>query len=175
MNTLEAQHVVRELLVEADALSRVLYAEHEEVLAWRLAALRATLQRIDRRLGSSHPGASLSGELDVAYQRIVDLAATTRSEKLRHLVTSAARLHEQPHPGRAPAEREPAATPPWRSGTPRDVARRAGVELAATAVSVSALAVPALTPRLRRSALVWGIVAGALLISALWSAHRWRS
>jgi hypothetical protein len=171
MNTLETQHVVRELLVEADSLSRRLYEADDVVIAWRLAALRTTLQRIDRRLGSGYPGPGLTGELDVAYQRIVDIAATAGSDRLAHLMTNATRLRDQTHPSVPPTARPP--TPPPEA--PKDVAREAGAELAATVTGVSALAAAVSIPRLRRSPLAWGLAAGVLLVSVLWVAQRSRA
>jgi hypothetical protein len=159
MNTSETQQIVRELLVEADALSRVMYAEQKDTIAWRLAALRTTLQRIDRRLGGSEPGFAIVGELDVAYHRILDVAAMARSVKLTHLVANASRLRTQAHPdGRHRLVRKALEAP-----TP---AATYGVrEMVPVAVSLVMLGVTLVARPLRRSALAWGIVAGVVALS----------
>jgi hypothetical protein len=159
MDNSETQQIVRELLVEADALSRAMYAEHNDTIAWRLAALRTTLQRIDRRLGGAEPSFGIVGELDMAYHRILDVAAMARSVKLSHLVANAARLRAQAHPDERPRVVQKAPE------VPALAARYGAREWVPAAVGLVALGVTLVARPLRRSALAWGIVAGLVGVS----------
>jgi hypothetical protein len=166
MRFVETQKVVRELLSEADRFSRVEHEGHEDSLAWRLAALRTTLQRLDRRLGGVPPRSGLLGEIDVVYQRILDVAAGARTHDLDHLVANAARLRTQAHLPELPVSLpvpEDAPAP----GTKRSARRHFGLALVPfAALGVASLILPLLVPGLRRSRAAWGLTMGAVLASA---------
>ncbi len=80
------QGIVRSLIVDADRLSRLSYADHQEVLAQRFAALRTELLRVERRIGAwpSHP--PTRGEIDVVYQKVCDVASAAIGREPRGLL-----------------------------------------------------------------------------------------
>jgi len=187
MQTFETQVVVRELITEADHLSRQFHQAADDTLAGRLAALRSTLQRLDRALGgalSRSARSALTGEIDVVYQRIVDIAARSREADLRALLETAARLRPPPLalvtrfpiPG-APAPRAAVDAPaPLVDVDARDTERgsleriatsnaRAAVAPILLGIALGALLVPGIVPRLRRSAAGWGVAAGMALLA----------
>ncbi len=94
MRSIQAQELVRELITETDALSRVCYQANDTTGSGRLAALRSTLQRIERRLGGDAPMLALEGELDLVYQRVRDLSSRSggHSDELGRLLAHAASL-----------------------------------------------------------------------------------
>jgi hypothetical protein len=96
MNPTAPQGIVRTLLVEADHLSRLAYADHEEILAARFAALRTELARVERRFGASPPRITTKGELDLLYQRVCDVAASAEGREpkplLEEMVSIASKL-----------------------------------------------------------------------------------
>jgi hypothetical protein len=81
MRSSEAQGLVRQLITEADHLSRTSYAAAREERSWRFAALRSTLQRLERGLGQEPPRFALRGELDLVYQRVVAMASSGAPEE----------------------------------------------------------------------------------------------
>jgi hypothetical protein len=121
-----AQELVRELIVETDHLSRTSHEANEHTLSGRLAALRTTLQHLERGMGGASPRFAVLGELDVVYQRIRDLAAFSENglehEELERLLDHAERLHAHrvtlPHPA------YPAAIPLVRRAVPHSSDKR---------------------------------------------------
>ncbi|HEY2514729.1 MAG TPA: hypothetical protein VGI39_27880 [Polyangiaceae bacterium] len=87
MVTHDAQELVRELITGTDALSRAWYQAHDETGSGQLAALRSTLQRIERRLGRDAPTFAVEGELDLVYQRLRDLASRAEQHPEGHELT----------------------------------------------------------------------------------------
>jgi hypothetical protein len=98
MRTEEAQGLLRELITEADHLSRVSYKATHGERSWRFAALRTTLQRLERHVGQDFPRFTVVGEFDVLYQRIVDMASAGGPEEaddLDRMCAAAGRLRTQ--------------------------------------------------------------------------------
>jgi len=97
MESAELQHEVRELITQADHLSRVSYAANRERDAEVFAALRTTLMRIDRMLGVGPELPTLSGEVDVVYQRVRDVASRASGDArdaMSPLIATAQRLRD---------------------------------------------------------------------------------
>jgi hypothetical protein len=95
----DTRTLLRELITEADHLSRVSYEAFRGVRSWRFSALRTTLQRLERRAGGEAPQLPARGELDLVYQRIVEMASACEPrerETIDHMRAAADRLRSKP-------------------------------------------------------------------------------
>jgi hypothetical protein len=105
------QGIVRTLLVEADHLSRLAYADHQETLAQRFAALRTELARIERRFGACPPRLTTMGEIDVLYQRVCDVASSAIGREPRPLLDKMMLVASKLRPPRPTITGMPAVKP----------------------------------------------------------------
>jgi len=155
MHPVETQELVRELITETDHLSRTWHAAEQHTQSGRLAALRSTLQRLERHMGGELP-LDIVRELDVVYQRIRAMASGIEDAQeradLEHLLAHAERLRPQDERPAFPLVRVIGPT----RGLP---ARRLDVPSVALAAGAIALLVPLCVPRVRRSWGGWGVAA----------------
>ena len=100
MNSNAPQGIVRALLSTADQLSRMAYADHEEALSTRFAALRTELARIERRCGAVPPRTVSNVEMDLAQEQIRYVVAAAAGHEPKMLLDRMLLLSERLRPPR---------------------------------------------------------------------------
>jgi hypothetical protein len=95
MNPNAPQAVVRALLAEADHLSRLSFAEHEETLSTRFAALRTECSYLERCFGASPPRLATARDVDQLYRHVLDVAASSVGHGPRGLVDKLVRIAQR--------------------------------------------------------------------------------
>ena len=86
MNPNAPQSLARTLLVEANHLSRLAFANDDDELSARFAALRTSCASLERNLGASPPRYPSAAEIDRIYQRVLDLASNAVGREPRALL-----------------------------------------------------------------------------------------